>query len=102
MDRNMIAMCGAYCGACEWKPKVNCPGCQVAKGKMFWGQCQIAMCCLGKGFTHCGECSELPCGILNAVCSDPEHGDRGERLLNLKAWAAGEDTYMELRKPEKL
>jgi hypothetical protein len=101
MDENMIGICGAYCGACEWKPKVNCPGCQAAKGKMFWGQCQIATCSLGKGFAHCGQCPDVPCGMLKAAFDDPEHGDSGERLLNLKAWARGEDTWLELRNPKK-
>jgi hypothetical protein len=101
MDRNMIGMCGAYCGACEWKPKVNCQGCQAAKGKMFWGECQIAKCCMRKGLSHCGECGDLPCAALQAVVADPEHGDQGQRLLNLKAWAGGEDTWLELKAPKK-
>jgi hypothetical protein len=101
MDKNMIGMCGAYCGACEWKPKVNCPGCKVAKGKMFWGECQIAACSLSKGLAHCGLCPDLPCAPLQAAFDNPEHGDSGERLKNLKAWAMGEDTFLELRKPKK-
>jgi len=36
MDKTMIGMCGAYCGICEWRPKTDCPGCQAAKGDMFW------------------------------------------------------------------
>ena len=26
MDKKMVAMCGTYCGACEWKDKFNCSG----------------------------------------------------------------------------
>jgi hypothetical protein len=101
MDKNMIAMCGAYCGGCEWIAKTNCPGCLAAKGKVFWGECQMAKCCLDKGFAHCGECPDLPCDVLQGAFDNPEHGDQGERLLNLKAWARGEDTYLELRPPKK-
>jgi len=97
----MIAACGAYCGVCEWKSKVNCPGCKAAKGKMFWGECQIAKCCLGKGYAHCGECPEVPCGSLRVLFDDAQHGDQGERLRNLKAWARGEDAYLELRPPKR-
>jgi hypothetical protein len=76
---------------------MNCPGCQAAKGNIFWGECAVAKCCVNHDITHCGECSNLPCDALQAAFDDPEHGDHGERLLNLKAWARGEDTYLKLR-----
>lgn len=90
-------MCGAYCGTCEWKEKTNCPGCQLSQGKMFWGECQMASCAINKGFKHCGSCEELPCSKLQEAFNNPEHGDNGERLINLKNWAMGKETYMELR-----
>jgi hypothetical protein len=96
MDREMIAMCGAYCGVCEWKPKTNCSGCLASAGKMFWGTCDVATCAVGKGLEHCGLCSEVPCATLRGYFDDPEHGDNGERLANLQAWARGEQTYREL------
>ena len=55
MDKEQIGMCGAYCGYCEWKERKNCPGCQTCKGKMFYGECGVAKCCLGKGFLHCDK-----------------------------------------------
>jgi hypothetical protein len=94
MDREQIGMCGAYCGACEWKEKTNCPGCRARKGEMFWGRCAVATCCLGQGFAHCGLCPDLPCEVVQKFFDDPEHGDSGERLANLKAWARGEDTFI--------
>ena len=100
MDTDMIGMCGAYCGICEWRPRTNCAGCQASKGDMFWGVCSVAKCCVSRGFTHCGECPELPCDELQAAFDHPEHGDRGERLINLKAWAAGGSTYVALRSPK--
>ncbi len=101
MDKQMIGMCGAYCGICEWRPKTDCPGCQAARGDMFFGECTVAKCCVDKGFTHCGECPDLPCTDLQATFDNPEHGDHGERLINLKTWANGEETYLKLRTLKK-
>ena len=96
MDRELIARCGAYCGDCEWKEKMNCVGCQGAKGNMFWGECPVAKCSIDKGIEHCGLCSSLPCNILQEAFAHPEHGDNGERLANLQAWARGEDSYIKV------
>ena len=96
MDRELIARCGAYCGDCEWKDKMNCLGCQRTKGNMFWGECRVAKCSIEKGIEHCGLCSTLPCDTLQEAFDHPEHGDNGERLANLKAWARGEDSYIKL------
>ena len=93
----MIGMCGAYCGVCEWKEKTNCPGCQKSRSKMFWGECSVAKCAIEKGLKHCGLCSELPCEKLQRAFDDLEHGDNGERLINLKNWAKGKETYLKLR-----
>jgi hypothetical protein len=66
---------------------MGCPGCQATDGKLFWGECEVAMCCMAKGHDHCGQCQEFPCAILNAYAHHPEHGDlRGTRILNLRAW----------------
>lgn len=97
MDKTMMAMCGTYCGDCEWKEKMNCPGCQAVQSKVFWGECQVAKCSIEKGHTHCGQCKDVPCQSLQSAFEHPEHGDNGERLKNLKAWAAGEDTYLKIR-----
>jgi hypothetical protein len=101
VDREMIGMCGAYCGVCEWKPKMNCPGCHSAKGTMFYGQCNVALCAVEKGLHHCGLCPDMPCETLQQCFDHPEHGDRGERLANLKTWARGGETYLELRPLKK-
>lgn len=96
MNRDFIGRCGAYCGTCSWKEKTGCPGCQLSKGKMFWGECSVAKCSIEKGIEHCGFCQNLPCGTLQEAFDNPEHGDNGERLANLRAWAKGEDQYIEL------
>ena len=96
MDKEQIGMCGAYCPVCNWKEKTNCPGCQARKGDMFWDKCAVAKCCCEKSLSHCGLCSELPCNTLQEFFDHPEHGDKGERLVNLKAWAEGKNTFVEL------
>ena len=97
MDEQMIGICGAYCGVCVWKEKMNCPGCQVCEGSPFWGECAIAKCAIDHGFKHCGFCPELPCAKLQAAFDNPEHGDHGERLINLLNWAESKNIYRKLR-----
>lgn len=96
MDKNLIAYCGTYCGACEWKEKIGCKGCKANGGKMFWGECDKAKCCIDKGLAHCGECDKLPCQMLKDLFADPEHGDGGVRLENLQNWKNGKYTYKNL------
>jgi len=96
MNRDYIGRCGAYCGACAWREETHCLGCQLCKGDMFWGECSVAKCSIEKGIEHCGLCSNLPCDVIQEAYDHPEHGDNGERLANLRAWAKGEDSYIEL------
>jgi hypothetical protein len=98
LDKQMMGMCGAYCGVCEWRESTNCTGCQKNKGEMFWGQCTVAICTVKKGYLHCGFCPKVPCPKLKEAFDNPEHGDNGERLANLKAWAKGRETYLKLTK----
>ena len=96
MDSKMMAFCGAYCGVCEWKDKMNCNGCQECQSNVFWGQCDKAKCCIDKGFEHCGYCPEMPCQMLLELFNDPEHGDKGVRVSNLKNWANGKYEFKKL------
>jgi len=96
MDKDQIGMCGAYCGTCDWRAKTGCQGCQHHKGEMFYGTCRVAVCCSERGLLHCGLCPDLPCAPLQEAFSHPEHGDNGERLANLKAWAQGDETVIEI------
>jgi hypothetical protein len=96
MDMSQVAMCGDYCAECAWSEKMGCRGCQQAKGSVFWGTCRIATCCTEKGFLHCGECPDVPCEVLQEGFDHPEHGDKGERLANLRAWAKGEQTFVKI------
>ena len=96
MDKNMMAFCGTYCGVCEWKDKMNCKGCQECQSNVFWGQCDKAKCCIERGFEHCGYCPDMPCQKLLDLFNDPEHGDNGVRLNNLKNWTNGNYVYEKL------
>jgi hypothetical protein len=40
--------------------------------------------------------ANLPCKILQGFLDDPGHGDHGERLGNLRAWARGETAVIEI------
>ena len=96
IDIKMIAFCGTYCGVCEWKDKIGCKGCKANRGIMFWGECDKAKCCMEKGLEHCGECSDMPCQKLRDLFDDPEHGECGARLRNLKKWKEGIYDYEKL------
>ena len=85
MVLSAMAYCGLDCGACSWRAKTNCLGCQARGGKTFWGECVLAKCCIEKHFAHCGKCEQFPCEQLKAFAFDKDHGDNGLRIENLKA-----------------
>ncbi len=83
---DQMAYCGLDCGNCDWRAKMKCPGCQAAAGKMFWGECVLAKCCIDKQIPNCGHCGEFPCDQLKEFSySSSEHGDDGQRIRNLEA-----------------
>ena len=81
-----MSRCGIDCEACEYRSKMSCPGCQAAAGKLFWGECSVAQCCIHKEHDHCGQCADFPCDTLKEYAYHPEQGDNGERIRNLEAW----------------
>lgn len=81
-----MGRCGIDCSECSFREQMNCPGCPATNGKLFWGECALAVCCIGKGHDHCGQCREFPCTALNDYSYDSEHGDNGQRIRNLEAW----------------
>ena len=97
MDEKQRAACGTYCGICTWRESTGGKGCQECQSAVFWGTCDKAQCCFGKGYTHCGECAALPCDKLLALFADPDHGDKGARMRNLLNWKQGTMTYAPLR-----
>jgi len=55
-DRNLIAYCGLYCGACRAYLKGSCPGCRD-NVKATW--CKIRQCCQEANLDSCAECSTI-------------------------------------------
>ncbi len=81
--------CGLLCRGCTFKASHGCGGCIETSGHPFYGECPIAMCCQNKGFSHCGECAEMPCQQLYEYsCGDSEHCDKPKRarLSMLMQW----------------
>lgn len=81
--------CGLKCEGCEYVQSCGCGGCIATMGKPFHGDCPVAQCCQNKGFTHCGQCPDLPCDLLTQYSCDPEHGDNpaGARIERCRKWA---------------
>jgi hypothetical protein len=56
VDKELVAYCGLYCGACGAYLKGRCPGChQNVKA----GWCKIRACCVEHHYSTCAECSEF-------------------------------------------
>jgi len=55
-DKNLIAFCGLYCGACKKYLDEKCSGC-VGNEKASW--CTIRKCNLEKKYSSCAECKEF-------------------------------------------
>lgn len=90
MNNEFPSRCGIDCSKCEYKEKVNCPGCIAAGGKMFWGNCELASCCMDKKLDHCGKCTDFPCELLKKYSYDEKQGDNGKRIANLREWNGGD------------
>ncbi len=55
-DKNLIAYCGLYCGACRSYLKGSCPGCRE-NVKASW--CKIRQCCQENDFASCADCTSV-------------------------------------------
>lgn len=98
MADKLAAPCGVYCGSCGLLNSA-CQGCRASQGRAFWGECEVARCCLARDLEHCGQCPEYPCGALYRRAYDPERGDGGLRLLTLEQWRAfGVGKWLKTRK----
>jgi hypothetical protein len=53
-DKNLIAFCGLYCGACRSYLMERCPGCRE-NNKAAW--CKIRGCCQENNFQSCADCN---------------------------------------------
>jgi len=55
-DKNLIAYCGLYCGACRSYLKGSCPGC-AKNEKASW--CKIRACCIENKYKSCADCASF-------------------------------------------
>ena len=55
-DKNLVAYCGLYCGACRSYLKGRCPGCHE-NTKASW--CKIRPCCAEHSYATCADCEEF-------------------------------------------
>lgn len=86
MTDTFMGRCGIDCETCSLREESGCPGCTATEGKPFWGECSLAKCCIVKNHEHCGGCNDFPCNLLHKFSYDPEHGDNGKSISNLREW----------------
>jgi hypothetical protein len=55
-NKNQIAYCGLYCGACRSFLNKKCPGCHENE-KASW--CKIRECCKENNFQSCADCDKI-------------------------------------------
>ena len=55
-DKNLIAACGLYCGACRSFLTDKCPGCKD-NIKATW--CKIRLCCQENNYQSCSDCNKI-------------------------------------------
>jgi hypothetical protein len=55
-DKNLLAFCGLYCGACRSYLAGKCPGCKQNQ-KASW--CKIRSCCLEGNLQSCADCKTV-------------------------------------------
>ena len=55
-DKNLVAYCGLYCGACQRYINKKCIGCR-ANAKLTW--CKIRTCCIDNKYFSCADCKNV-------------------------------------------
>ncbi len=70
VDKELVAYCGLYCGACRSYLGGRCPGCRKNE-KATW--CKVRACGITQGLANCAACGVHPdpmrCGVFNNVAS---------------------------------
>lgn len=55
-DKELIAYCGLYCGACKKYLSEKCPGCKKNE-KASW--CKPRKCCAENNYSSCADCTKM-------------------------------------------
>ncbi len=70
-NRDEAAVCGLYCGICEYRSENPCTGCMSVEGQPGWVKqldlevCPLYDCCVNENhLQHCGLCDDLPCQLF--------------------------------------
>ncbi|MCK9181459.1 MAG: DUF3795 domain-containing protein [Fibrobacteraceae bacterium] len=93
-DKELIAFCGLYCGACHKFLAKSCPGCRK-NNKATW--CKIRVCNMEKNIHTCAdcECDASKCvkcnNFISKIFALLFRSDRNACLCRIKA--VGEDAY---------
>jgi hypothetical protein len=65
-DKDLVAYCGLYCGACRSYLNEKCGGCHKNEAATW---CKIRTCNISKSINSCAECNEFKnvndCGKFN-------------------------------------
>ena len=82
--------CGKSCEACNFKEKLDCPGCKAGPGRVFGGDCEVANCCRERGHDTCTTCNQ------NNWCSKQRHVDNlAETRFQKKEWERSKREQLE-------
>jgi hypothetical protein len=54
-NKELVACCGLYCGACRSLLKGRCPGCRD-NARAKW--CKVRTCCIEHGYASCADCAQ--------------------------------------------
>ena len=116
-DRNIIAYCGLFCGACKIflstrngtldklsnetnipVELLRCKGCRSTEVSLFCKNCAMKKCCLQKKVSTCADCDEFPCSVLKAFENDqhPHHNGVIKSLEDLNR--NGEIKWLEIQR----
>lgn len=63
VDKNLIAFCGLYCGACSRYLNEKCPGCHENQ-KATW--CKVRTCNMENKYASCADCRQ----VVLSECKD--------------------------------
>jgi hypothetical protein len=89
-DKDLVAYCGLYCGACRSYLSGRCPGCRKNE-KATW--CKVRTCCVTNEYAGCAACTiqtdPMQCASYNNFFSRLFgrifHSDRAACVARIRA-----------------